>query len=171
MVNTLFATREDFLRHAVNPLPLSAASGEKWFRLFRDWGYLARQEAIGLTVIPQFAVATGAGLLRQMTEGAADAIDGIQVVVLSHPSIDDDEFDEWVGVLRDWTDGLAPTTRGAMSRKIRGSRNVETGRPLTELSSAMPGGLLFSYQRPSEWAMVFDPWGGKRTIWSTKNIG
>ena len=130
MVNTLFATREDFLRHAVNPLPLSAATGEKWFRLFREWGY-----------------------------------------VLSHPSIDDDEFDEWVDILRGWADALPPATRGAISRKIRESRNVEAGRALTELSNAMPAGLLFSYQRASEWAMVFDPWGGKRTIWATKGIG
>ena len=171
MVNTLFATREDFLRHAVNPLPLSAATGEKWFRLFREWGYLARQETIGLTVIPKFAIGTGAGLLRQMTEGAADAINGMQVVVLSHPSIDDDEFDEWVDILRGWADALPPATRGAISRKIRESRNVEAGRALTELSNAMPAGLLFSYQRASEWAMVFDPWGGKRTIWATKGIG
>ena len=171
MVNTLFASRETFLQHANNPLPLSESRGEKWFQLFRESGYLARQETIGLTVIPKFAIGTEAGLLRQMTEGAGDAINGMQVVVLSHPSIDDDEFDEWVGILRSWAENLPPHTRGAVSRKIRELKNVEAGRSLSELSSGMPEGLLFSYQRPTEWVMVFDPSEGKRTIWATKNIG
>jgi hypothetical protein len=171
MVNTLFSSREEFLQHAVNPLPLSAARGEKWFQLFRESGYLARQEPIGLTVLPKFAVGTDTGLLRQMTEGAADAINGIQVVVLSQPSMDDEAFDDWVDVLRTWAGDLPPAKRGALSRKIRQMKRVEEGLPLSELSSGMPEQLLFSYQRHTEWVMVFDPADGDRTIWATKGIG
>jgi hypothetical protein len=171
MVNTMFSSREHFLQHAVNPLPLSAARGERWFQLFRESGYLARQETIGLTVLPKFAVGTDTGMLRLMTEGAADAINGIQVVVLSNPSMDDDAFDDWVDVLRTWAEDLPSAKRGAMSRKIRQMKRVEAGRPLSDLSSGMPGGLFFSYQRSTEWVMVFDPADGDRAIWATRDIG
>jgi hypothetical protein len=171
MVNTMFASRAEFLRHANNPLPLSEARGEKWFQLFRESGYLARQEPIGLTVIPKFAIGTEAGLFRQMTEGASDAINGLQVVVLSHPSIDDDAFDEWVDILRSWAQNLPVPTRGAMSRKIREMKRVDAGRSLSELSSGVPQELLFTYERRTEWVMVFDPSEGERSIWATKDIG
>jgi hypothetical protein len=85
--------------------------------------------------------------------------------------MDDDAFDEWADILRTWAADLPSSTRGAMSRKIRELQRVDAGRSLSELSTRMPAELLFSYQRPTEWVMMFDPADGKRTIWATKNIG
>jgi len=69
------------------------------------------------------------------------------------------------------------STRGwrscaAISRKIRETKRVEDGVPLSILSAGMPENLLLSYRRDAEWVMVFDsPVKNKRKIWATKNIG
>lgn len=172
MANTLFASREEFLNHVLSPVPLSRARGEELFRSFAESGYLARQEDIGMTVLPKFAIGTMAGAMRQMTEGAADAINGLQVVLLSHPAFTEDEFDSWVAIVHGWAAELPIATKAAISRKIRLMKNVEDGVPLATLSAGLPPELLISFRRPVEWVMVFDlPGKNRRKIWATKNIG
>jgi len=172
MPNTMFSSLDHFLEHAVSPLPLTRRRADELFRWFGESGHLSRQEEIGITVLPKFALGTGAGVLRLMTEGAADAINGIQLVLLSPPTMPDDEFDSWVEVVRGWAVALPVATRAAISRKIRETKGVEDGVPLSILSAGMPESLLLSYRRNAEWVMVFDsPVKNKRKIWVTKNVG
>ena len=172
MPNQIFSSVDHFLEHAISPLPLTRNRADELFRRFGVCGHMSRQEPIGLTVLPKFALGTDTGLLRLMTEGAADAANGIQLVLLSHPSMTDDEFDSWVKIVRDWADALPIATRAAISRKIRDTKGMEGGVPLTILSAGMPPALLLSYRRVGEWVMVFDsPIENKRRIWATKNIG
>jgi len=171
MPNTMFASLDHFLEHVVSPLPLTRGRGEELYRWFGDSGHLSRQEEIGITVLPKFAL-TGFGALHLMTEGAADATNGVQLVLLSPPSMPDDEFDSWVEIVRGWAAALPNATRAAISRKIRQTTRVEDGVPLSILSAGMPETLLLSYRRNSEWVMVFDsPVKNERKIWATKNIG
>lgn len=172
MANSIFGSREHFLEHAVSPLPMTQARSEELFQWFRESGHLSRQENIGLTVIPKFAIGTGAGVLRLMTEGADDAVNGIQVVLLSHPAMTDEEFDSWADIVRGWAAALPVATKAAISRKIRETKRVEDGVPLALLSAGLPDELLLSYRRNTEWVMVFDsPIKNQRKIWATKNIG
>jgi hypothetical protein len=172
MANTIFASVDQFLEHVVSPLPLTRSRSEELFRWFGDSGHLSRQEEIGITVLPKFALGTDTGVLRLMTEGAADATNGIQLVLLSPPSMPEEEFDSWVEVVRGWALALPVATRAAISRKIRETKRVEDGVPLSILSAGMPESLLLSYRRNCEWVMVFDsPVKNKRKIWATKNIG
>lgn len=172
MADTPFKTREEFFSHVVNPLPLTRAKGDELFHSFQESGYLARQEAIGMTVLPKFSVGSRAGVLRLMTEGEADALDGLHIVLLSHPSFSDDEFDSWVEIVQRWVVGLPGASRVAISRKIRQMKNVEDGVPLAMLSAGIPSELLITYRRGAEWVAVFDlPGKRQRKIWATKNIG
>jgi hypothetical protein len=169
MANTLFANQEELLSHLVSLLPVSQARGAGLFRDFQESGYLARQENTGITVVPKL---WGGTVWATISEGATDAHGHVQVVMLSHPSLDDDEFDSWVGVVQGWAANLPPQAQGAISRKIRLLKHVEHGIPLTVLHDGMPAGLLLSYRRPADFVLVIDsPVEGRRRIYTTKGIG
>jgi hypothetical protein len=169
MVNTLFATREDFLRHVVTPLPLSRARSADLFQAFQESGHTARQENIGITIMPKLM---GTNVYIALAEGAVDAYGQVQVVMLSHPSFSDDEYDSWVDVVREWSAAISLESRVAYSRKIRLLKKVEDGIPLNVLHRDMPASLLFTYRRPGDFVMVVDPpLKNKRKIYTTKNIG
>ena len=168
MTNTMFGSADELLRHLITALPPSRAKAEELFRNFQESGYIARQEAVGLTVMPKLL---GANFYVVIAEGAADAPGQTQVVMLSHPSFSDDEFDRWVDVVQAWSASLDIRTRTAFSRMIRDKAKVEDGIPLNVLHKDMPATLLLSYRRPRDFVIVIDPIPGKRKIYSTRNIG
>jgi hypothetical protein len=169
MPNTMFASREEFLRHIVNPLPLSQGRGDELFRAFQDFGYLARQEEIGLSVLPVLA---GGSLWGLPNEGIVDAPGQLKVVMLSHPSLTDDDYDSWVEIMRGWAAGLTHPVRVALSRKFRALNNVEHGVGAHVLHEGIPRGLLLSYQRPNDFVIVVDrPGKNKRRVYTTREIG
>ena len=165
----MFASREQFFEHVVTPLPLTDGGKDKLFAEFCENGYLARQEYIGITVMPALAGGNAWGLVN---EGNPDQPGQVKVVLLSHPTLPDAKFDSWVDVLRDWAASFTPDTRGAISRKIRQLKGVDRGVPATALHKDIPTPLLLSYGRPSDYVMVFDSaTDRKRRIYTTKGIG
>ena len=99
MANTMFGSSEELLRHLVTALPPSRAKSAELFESFRESGYVARQENIGLTVTARL---WGGNLYGVLAELSPDAPGRVQVVMVSHPSLSDDEFDTWVDVVRQW---------------------------------------------------------------------
>ena len=169
MANTMFGSSEELLRHLVTALPPSRARSAQLFDSFKECGYVARQEFIGITVMPKML---GANVYVTLGEGSADAPGHTQVVMLSHPSFTDDEYDSWVEVVQAWVAGLDAQTKTAFSRMIRDLKRVEDGIPLTKLHKDMPDSLLFSYRRRGDFVIVIDPPAvGQRKIYTTKNIG
>jgi hypothetical protein len=149
-------------------LPLRKERGEELFQAFRQSGHVARQENVGMTVMPKLILSP----YSVMAEGSPDAPGHTQVVMLSHPSMSEDEFDGWVEVVRTWSGAMSVTTRVAFSRMIRELKSVENGIPLTVLHKDMPPALLFSYRRSGDFVIVVDSWSGaKRKIYTSKNIG
>ena len=167
MTNTMFASADELLRHLITALPPSRAKADELFRTFQQSGYVARQEPVGLTVMPKLL---GANFYVVIAEGS-DAPGQTQVVMLSHPSFSDDEFDRWVEIVQSWSAGLDVRTKTAFSRMIREKPKVEDGIPLSVLHKDMPATLLLSYRRPRDFVIVIDPIPGKRKIYSTRNIG
>ena len=168
MTNTMFGSADELLKHLITALPPSRAKADDLFRNFQQSGYVARQEAVGLTVMPKFL---GANLYAVLGEGSTDSPGQTQVVMLSHPSFSDDEFDRWVEIVQAWSAGLDVRTRTAFSRMIRDKAKVEDGIPLNVLHREMPATLLLSYRRPRDFVIVIDPIPGKRKIYATRNIG
>jgi hypothetical protein len=168
MTDTMFATPDELMKHLITALPPSRAKADDLFRNFQQSGYIARQEPVGLTVMSKLL---GANLYVVLGEGSNDAPGQTQVVMLSHPSFGDDEFDSSVEVVQTWSAGLDIRTRTAFSRKIRELARVEDGIPLNVLHREMPAKLLFSYRRPRDFVIVIDPLPGKRRIYATRNIG
>ena len=164
----MFASPDELLKHLVTVLPPSRSKADELFRNFQEWGYVARQEFIGMTVMPKMM---GANLYVVLGEGAADAPGQTQVVMLSSPFLNEDEFDSWVDVVRAWAVGLDVRTKTAFSRMIRELPKVEDGIPLHRLHKELPSTLLFSYARRSDYVIVIHSPGGKRKIFATKNIG
>ncbi|CAD6003096.1 hypothetical protein [Agreia sp. COWG] len=169
MVNSLFATSDEFHAHVILPRPLVGEARDRLFEDFSRRGYLARQEATGVSVIAKFFTAN---FYAALTEGAADAPFHVGVVMLGHPTLSDEEFDSWVDIVQSWSAALPPRTAVAISRKIRQLRHVDRGVPLTILHKGMPEQILLSYRRPSDFVAVIEPEGtGLRSIYATKNIG
>jgi hypothetical protein len=169
MANTMFGTSEELLRHLVTTLPPGRAKAAELYESFREFGYVARQEFIGITVMPKML---GANVWVTLGEGSADAPGHTQVVMLSSPAFTDDEYDSWVEIVQAWSAGLNVQTKAAFSRMIRDLKKVEDGIPLPKLHKEMPASLLFSYRRRGDFVIVIDPpAAGKRKIYTTKNIG
>lgn len=169
MANTMFGSSEELLRHLVTALPPSRTKSAELFESFRESGYVARQENIGLTVTARLWGGNLYGVLAELSPGAPGRV---QVVMVSHPSLSDDEFDTWVDVVRQWAAALSPQTSDAFSREIKVMRKVEDGIPLSKLHKDMPASLLFSYRRPGDFVIVIDPpAAGQRKIYTTKGIG
>jgi hypothetical protein len=169
MVNTMFGSPEELLRHLVTPLPPSRAKAAELYESFREFGYVARQENTGLTISPRL---WGGNLYGALTEVSAEAPGRVPVVMISDASLSDDEFDNWVGIVQGWAAGLPPQTSRAYSSEIKLMQRVEDGIPLPKLHKEMPASLLFSYRRRGDFVIVIDPpTAGKRKIYTTKNIG
>lgn len=169
MANTLFATADEFLDHVVLALPPSRARAESLFGAFRQNGYVARQDEVGITVIPR---GLGVTWYAALAEGSRTASGFVPVVMLSNPSLSDEEYDSWVDVVRDWSAALPPAAMTAYSREIKIQKHVDDGIPLTFLNKSLPPSLLMSYRRPGDFVIVIDPGpNGKRSIFTTKNIG
>ncbi|NEM92162.1 hypothetical protein [Galbitalea soli] len=166
MANTLFASRDQFFDHIVTPLPLSGGGKDALFTEFREHGYLARQEAVGLTVLPR-------GIFYGVFAEGDPGLGGqVQVVLLSNPALTDDVFDGWVEVLQQWTASFDLDLRGAMSRKVRDLKAVDRGVPANLLHKDIPLSFLLSYSRRSDFVMVIDPPSdSQRRIYTTKGIG
>jgi hypothetical protein len=169
MANTLFANRDVFMKHVISPVPLTDRGKDKLFREFQENGYVARQEYIGITVMPSLA---GGNAWGMFSEGNPDQPNQVKVVLISHPSLPDDEYDSWVDLLCNWAASFDLDTRGAISRKIRALKAVDRGVSATVLHKDIPASLLISFSRPSDFVMVFD-WKTDRgrRIYATKNIG
>jgi hypothetical protein len=169
MANTLFANRDLFMGHVISPLPLTDSGKEKLFQEFQEHGYVARQEYIGITVMSSLA---GGNVWGLFNEGNPDQPNQVKVVLLSHPSLTDEEYDSWVEVLSNWAAAFDLDTRGAISRKIRNLKAVDRGVSATELHKSIPASLLISFARTSDFVMVIDPKSDrKRRIYATRNIG
>ena len=169
MTNTLFTDREHLLSHLITPLPLSRSKGEKLFADFQESGYVARQEDTGLSISPRL---WGGNMAGAMTEMSEDAPGRVPVVMTSHPSFSDDEFDNWVEVVRGWVAALPSQTRAAYSREIKLMKEVDHGIPLNSLHKDMPAALLFSYRRPGGYVIIVEPPApASRRIYTTRNIG
>jgi hypothetical protein len=169
MANSIFANRDQLLAHVITPIPLTDRGKTEFFEDFRQHGYIARQEYIGITVMPSLA---GGSLWGFINEGNPEQPNQVKVVVLSHPTLTDDEFDNWVQVIRNWAASLDLDTLGAVSRTIRGQKAVDRGVSATHLNKDIPAALLLSYRRPSDFVMVVDtPTARKRRIYSTRDIG
>ena len=169
MANSVFADREQLLSHLITLLPLSRSQSEKLFADFQEAGYIARQEDTGLTISPRLWGGNMAGALTEISE---DAPGRVPVVMISHPSLSDDEFDNWVEIVKSWAAALPSGTRAAFSREIKVMKKVDHGIPLTALHKDMPASLLFSYRRPGGYVIVVDPPDrASRKIYTTRNIG
>ena len=169
MANTMFASPDELLRHLITALPPSRAKGEDLFRDFQQAGYVGRQENTGLTVSPRL---WGGNVYGALTEVSADAPGRVQVVMISHPSISDDEFDNWVQVVQGWATGLTPRAISAWASEIKLMKRVEDGIPLSRLHKDMPLALLFSYRRKGDYVIVIDPPAPAiRKIYATRDIG
>jgi hypothetical protein len=165
----IFADRDDFVDHLNTALFFSQARADEYFADFEDFGYIARQENTGLSVSPKL---WGGNLAGALTEVSADAVGRVQVVMLSHPILTDDEYDHWVEVVQGWASGLPDQTRGAYAREIKLMKHVQDGIPLNVLHKEMPSNLLLSYRRPGDFVIVIDPPSpDKRKIFTAKNIG
>jgi hypothetical protein len=169
MANSLFATSDAFYDHVIAPRPVSQAARDAVLDEFTQRGYLARQEPIGISVIAKFMLGN---IFTALSEGAAEAPGHVQVVMLGHPTIADEEFDSWVDVVQSWSRELPARTHVALSRKIRRLPHVERGVPLSILHEGLPGQLLLSYRRPGDFVAVIEGASSvPRSIYSTKNIG
>jgi hypothetical protein len=169
MANSMFATPEQFMNHVVTALPASKTRAAELFEGFQQYGYIARQEDVGISVVPK---GLGINLYAVLAEGAKGVYGFVPVVMLSHPSMSDDEFDSWVDVVQAWSAGLPAATMTAYSREIKIQKKVEDGIPATYLNKSLPPSLLLSYRRPGDFVIVIDPApGGRRSIFTTKNIG
>jgi hypothetical protein len=169
MVNTMFADEKEFLRHIISPTPLVGGRREELFHRFQESGYLALQEDTGITVAPKLA---GGNLWNIALEGNSEANGRMNVVLLSHPSVTDEEFESWLNVVRDWYSALSIEGKAAVGRKIARLKDVEAGVSLDVLSKGMPSGLLISYRRSRDFVIVVESGlKGKRAIYTTKGIG
>jgi hypothetical protein len=169
VANSIFATSDQFFEHVITPLPVVGGGREKLFREFSDHGYLARQEFVGITVMPSLA---GGNVWGLVNEGNPEQPNQVKVVLLSHPAHSDEDFDNWVDVLRNWVASFDLDTRLAVSRKIRQEKAPDRGLPGTTLHKDVPPEFLVSFGRPSDFVMVFDdPSARKRKIYPTKGIG
>ena len=169
MANTMFGSSDELLRHLVTALPPSRAKAAELFESFKEFAYVARQEFIGITVMPKML---SANLWVTLGKGSAEAPGHTQVVMLSNPSFTDDEYDSWVEIVQGWAAGLNAQTKAAFSRMIRDLKKVEDGIPPPKLHKEMPASLLFSYRRRGDFVIVIDPpVAGQRKIYSTRNIG
>ena len=92
MTNTVFASADELLGHLVTGSPPSRSKADALFRSFQEWGYVARQEFIGLTVMPKMM---GANLYVVLGEGVPGGTGQTQVAMLSSRFLNDEEFHSW----------------------------------------------------------------------------
>jgi hypothetical protein len=165
----MFADEAEFLSHIISPTPLVGGRAAELFQRFQESGYLAIQEDTGITVAPKLA---GGNLWNLALEDNSEAYGRVKVVMLSHPSVTDEEFESWLTVVRDWHSALSIEGKAAVGRKIARLKNVEAGVALDVLSGGMPSGLLLSYRRSRDFVIVIESGlKGKRAVYTTKGIG
>jgi hypothetical protein len=169
MTNSMFATPDALMQHIVTALPPTRARAEALFDAFQRNGYIARQEDVGIAIVP---TGLGINLYAALAEGSNDAPGFVRVVMLSHPSLTDDEFDSWTETVQGWTASLPAATMTAYAREIKVQKRMDDGIPITFLNKSLPSSVLIAYRRRGDYVIVIDPGpDGRRSIFTTKNIG
>jgi hypothetical protein len=165
-----FTDCDDFMSHVITPFPMSKGRSEKFYGEFLRSGYVAIQSETGL---PVGAALWGADYVREpVPESRAEPKHFESLVMLSHPSMTDDEYFGWVEIVRSWLQSLPQRTVTAYLRKIEDMKYLDRGIPLRALNESLPAQLLFTYPRLSEHVIVIDPLTrSKRTIYTTKGLG
>lgn len=162
----MFPTLESFTAHVV-----AVGGAEEKYRAFCESGYLARQERIGISVLPKFGE-FHAPLYNALAGSDDDAPGQVPVVLLSGPTVEEAEFDSLVSTMRDWSRGLGATARRAFGEKLRRSRGIDDGIPATALHAGLPAHLLITYLRRScDYVAVIETGSRGRRVMATRDIG